>query len=223
MILSAENDTTTGLLVEQKTTEIVLFRKGEFLRVETDKVKLLNFLRKGGRHELKTINLLQVDCDSLNQYMKQPVVKVTAQSKQELYYFEGPIMKKGNELSADYPNGARFQQLAIDNSETEAQLQLLTASYKAQKRKYAAEVAKITALRAELVHEQNRTATHDYDEGERRMRVKVLAEQVSQIVTPESPDQAVYGVQKSLLEMKLKETAHLNATILIWQAQSGQN
>ncbi|MVM42251.1 hypothetical protein GO730_38795 [Spirosoma sp. HMF3257] len=155
--------------------------------------------------------------------MSQPVVKVTAQSEQELYYFEGPIMKKGNELSVEYPNGARFQQLAIDNAETEFALKQLDLQHKANEAAYQAKVAELEGYRAELYEHTNRKELSDYEEGKRRTRIRELTERIKGFEKPEPVNLELYRVQRQMLEYKLRETAHLNATILIWQAQGEQN
>ena len=222
-VLSNERDTTVGLLVEQKAEEIVLFDKGKFLRFATDKVKLMNFLRRKNRHQFKTINLLQVNCDSLNQYMKLPVVKIIAQSEQELFYFEGPIMKKGNELSADYPNGARFQQLAIDNAQTEFELAELGLQQRAAELTYHSKLSQLEKYRADLYKHSQSTNLSDYEEGKRREKIKELTEKIALFELPEPVNVAMYRVQRQMLEHKLRETAHLNATLLIWEAQKNQN
>ncbi|GAB4032515.1 hypothetical protein GCM10028774_13260 [Spirosoma jeollabukense] len=227
MLLSiADNDTTVGILVEQKPTELILWREKEkrFQRFETDNYKLMNFLKRNrSRHEVKTINLLQVSADSLNTYMSKPVVKVTAQSEQELYYFEGPIMKKGNDLSVDYPNAARFQQLAIDNAQTQYELETLELHYRSEQLRYTTKLQELEQHCQALAHHTASVAETDYEEGKRREKVREITARIAGFEKPEPVNVELYRVQKAMLAHKLKETAHLNAALLIWQAKGNEN
>ncbi len=83
---------------------------------------------------------------------------------------------------------------------------------------YADAIGKIQHMRDELEYEQKRTTGNDYDEGERRQRVKVLTDQLSQVQPPVPPNAEIYHVQRALLEMKLKENAHVNASMLVWES-----
>ncbi|CAN5626052.1 hypothetical protein BH09BAC4_BH09BAC4_36460 [soil metagenome] len=222
----AKEDTTVGLLVEQKADELILFheKRKQFLHINTNAYKLLNFLKRPrSRHELRTINLLQVSADSLNTYMSRPVVKITAQSEQELYYFEGPIMKKGNDLSVDYPNAARFQQLAIDNAQTEYALETLELNHRSERIRYSTKLQELEQHRKALAHQTSRVGETDYEEGKRREKVKELTIKIAAFEKPEPVNVELYRVQKAMLEHKVKETAHLNATLLIWQAKGNEN
>jgi hypothetical protein len=155
--------------------------------------------------------------------MKLPVVKVTAQSEQELFYFEGPIMKKGNELSDDYPNGARFQQLAIDNAETQFELEQLELDHRTEQLRYKIKMAKLEQMRKQLYDYANRDSLSDYEEGKRREKVKELTAQIAEFESPEPVNTEMHKVRKQMLEHKLREIAYLNASLLVWQAQGNQN
>ncbi|QJW92492.1 metal-dependent hydrolase (plasmid) [Spirosoma taeanense] len=223
-LLTPEQDTVTATLVEQKPAELVVYRQSQFRKFDTQQSRLIDFRRLPTHHQFVTINLINVSCDSLNTYMKLPVVKVTAQAdSNELFYFEGPIMKKGLNLTIDYPNEARFQQLAIDNRQTEFQLKMLIAQYNVEKAQYNQKLSELKMLRVALHNETTRTGVNDYDEGVRRERIKEYTKQISEFVNPLPPSTEIYHVQRAMLEMKLRENAHLNATILIWQAQANQN
>lgn len=222
-IVRPEGDTVIGPMVELKPSQVVIWQNSRFVVLERSQVKLLNFLRSRTQRQTRTVNLFQISPDSLNVWLTKPVVHVEAQSTQDLYYFDGPLMKQGKQLTIDYPNGARFRQIAVDNRETEAQLQLLEGGYKEEQRQYARKMGEFSELKAELSHELTRKAMNDYDEGERRQRVIVLTEKVAQFVQPDPPNEETYQVHRDLLEMKLRENQHLNATLLVWEVKKHRN
>jgi hypothetical protein len=188
-------------------------------------VKLLNFHRKRNKYQYRfvTINLLQVYAESLNGRIKLPVVKVTSLSEQALFYFKGVIMEKGNELFADYPNGIRFKQLAIDNAYTEYELKSLELAHKTEQIRYNAKIAELEQMRKELYEQTNRDSLSDYEEGKRRDRVKELTAQIAEFEKPKPINLEGYRIRKSMLEHDLHELAHMNTSLLIWQAQGNQN
>lgn len=222
----AKDDTIAGLLVEQKADELILFheKKRQFVHVETGTHRLLNFIRRRHyQHELVAVNLINVSTDSLNRYMALPVVKVTVQSEQEIYYAEGPIIKKGKELSADYPNGARFQQVAVDNSSTKLELRKLELKQAAEGMQYAAKVAELKQLKQDLYDQRVRTQLSDYEEGKRRTLIRELNEKIAAFEPPERVNEELYRVERLMLEHKLQETSSLNAYLLIWTAYRVKN
>ncbi len=225
--LIGESDTVTAIIVEQKASELITWRKenGEFrfVRYDPARCRLIDFRRLATRHHLQTINLLRVSVDSLNRYMKQPVVKITVQSEQPVYYFEGAIMKKGNELTADYPNGPHFEQVAIDNAQTGLELRQLDLEYKAALARNGVKLAELAQYRADLSDHTRRSGLSDYEEGKRRDLIRELKAKIDTYVLPEPVDGELYRVHKQMLEHRLQQTAYLNATLLLWQVQSGRN
>ena len=221
--LMGESDTVTGIVVEHKASELVTWSGGfggyGFVRYDPAHCKLIDFRRLTTRHHLQTINLLRVSVDSLNRYMKLPVVKVTVQSEQPVYYFEGAIMKKGNELSADYPNGPHFEQVAIDNAQTLLELQQLNLEYKAAEARNGVKLAELDKYRADLSEQTRRSGLSDYEEGKRRDNMRELTKAIADFEKPEPVDGELYRVHKAMLEHKLQQTARINATIVIWQLE----
>lgn len=132
-------------------------------------------------------------------------------------------MDESTGLPADHPSHIQFTMLALDNSHATHQLQVLTAGYHAERRRYVGALTAIDDLRHELATEESRVTGTDYDEGERRQRVQVLTNQLAGVITPEPPGEDQYRVMRSILEMKLRESAHLNTSLLVWQAQSTPN
>jgi len=132
-------------------------------------------------------------------------------------------MNKDNESSAHFPNQARFQQIAIDNSETEYQIQQLDRQHRAERIKYRAKLAELERYRADLYEHTNRTGLSDYEESKRLEKIKELTAKISAFETPKPVNEELYRVQRQQLSMKLKETAHLNTTLLIWQVQENRN
>ncbi|GAA4461830.1 hypothetical protein GCM10023189_37780 [Nibrella saemangeumensis] len=218
-----ETDTVTALIYSRSATELVVYRNRQFEKYPAESCKLIEFQATGRRHELRPVNLFQVTADSLNSYMRQAVVKITAQSARELYYYEGTIMKKGLELSSDYPNGAKFYQLALDNSLTEHQLKLLIAQHKEEQRKYGAKMLELATLRDALATETTRQPINDHDEGKRREKVKELSQKIDSFVKPDPVNDEEFRIQKAMLEIKLEENAHINAQLLIWQTIDNRN
>lgn len=133
------------------------------------------------------------------------------------------MMNDETRLPDNHPTRIRFTMLAVDTHQITHQLQALTARYNADCRRYAAELATVDDLSTELAHEQSRLSGNDYDEGERRQRVLVLTAQVAQLIAPEPPNEAEYRVQRSMLELNLRESAHATTSLLVWQARSEQN
>ncbi|MFD1140960.1 hypothetical protein ACFQ4C_07565 [Larkinella insperata] len=155
--------------------------------------------------------------------MRKAVIKVSAQSESELYYYEGSIMKKGKEFSIEYPNQLRFLQLETDNRTTEAQLKLLKLDYRAALRAYSQKVLELTELKHKLSREQSRKAVSDYDEGNRREAVMELSKKIEGFVMPVPPDWLRYETEKDMLELRLQNNKRLNASLLIWQALDAKN
>ncbi|WP_338876727.1 hypothetical protein WBJ53_13820 [Spirosoma sp. SC4-14] len=132
-------------------------------------------------------------------------------------------MNKDNESSGHFLNQARFRQMAIDNSATEYQIRQLDLQHRAEQIKYRAKLAELERHRADLYEHTNQTGLSDYEEGKRREKIKELTAKISAFEPPKPVNEELYQVQRQMLTMKLKETAHLNATLLIWQAQENRN
>ena len=113
--------------------------------------------------------------------------------------------------------------LAVDTHQTTYRLQTFTAGYNADRRRYASELAMNDDLCRELAHEESRLTHNDYDERERCQRVTVLTEQVAGLTTPQLPNEAEYRVQRSMLELILRESAHLAMSLLVWYVRSEQS
>ena len=223
-----DSDTVTAIMVEQKAGELITWQKRVgvgygFVRYNPELCKLIEFIKLPTRHSFKTVNLLHVSTDSLNHYMKQPVAKVTVQSQQELFYYEGPIMKKGNELSADYPNAARFEQMAIDNASTLYALRQLELEHRADQLHYQAKLSELERHRSDLTEHSNQANLSDYEEGKRREKVRELTGKIAAFEVPEPVNNELYQVRKEILEHQLQKTAYLNATLLIWQETGKPN
>lgn len=123
----------------------------------------------------------------------------------------------------DYPNSARFQQLAIDNTETEWQLKQLDLQYKAEQVAYHSKVSALEKHRAELYEHSQRSGLSAYEEGRRREKIRVLTARIAEFEKPQPVNEEIYRIQRQMLEHKLREITHLNTTILIWEAQKNRN
>lgn len=132
-------------------------------------------------------------------------------------------MKKDNESFGHFPNQARFQQMAIDNSETEYQIQQLDRQRQADRIKYRTKLAELEQYRADLYEYTNRTKLSDYEESKRREKVKELTAKIAAFEPPKPVNEEVYRIQRQMLVMKRKEAAHLNTALLIWQVQETRN
>lgn len=132
-------------------------------------------------------------------------------------------MKKDNESFGHFPNQARFQQMAIDNSETEYQIQQLDRQRQADRIKYWTKLAELEQYRADLYEYTNRTKLSDYEESKRREKVKELTAKIAAFEHPKPVNEEVYRIQRQMLVMKRKEAAHLNTALLIWQVQETRN
>lgn len=132
-------------------------------------------------------------------------------------------MKKDNESFGHFPNQARFQQMAIDNSETEYQIQQLDQQRQADRIKYRTKLAELEQYRADLYEYTNRTKLSDYEESKRREKVKELTAKIAAFEPPKPVNEEVYRIQRQMLVMKRKEAAHLNTALLIWQVQETRN
>lgn len=216
-------DTVRGLLYEHTGTKLILYANQQFQPYEMAQCKLLDFRRIPTRHELKAIQLFNVTVDSLNTYLTQPLVKITAQSEKELYYYDHSIMKKGTEISMDFPNQQRFYQLASDNARIKLQLELLAWEFDAEQQEYHAKVLEGAELRQKLRREQTRASTSDYDEGKRRNAVEELTKKLEAFQLPQPPNAGKYRTERALLQRQLKENDRLNANLLIWQAERARN
>jgi len=228
-----DNDTVTVIMVEQKAGELIVWQqgagrggdrsKGRFVRYDPTICKLISFDRLPDRHRFVPVNLVQVAVDSVNHYMTEPVAHVTVQSDQELFYFEGPIMKKGTELTADYPNGPRFEQLSIDNASTLSALKQLELEHQLDQVHYKTKLSVLEGHQRELADHSTRTDLSDYEEGKRREKVRELSGKVASFEQPEPVNEELYRVRKEVLQHQLKKTARVNATLLIWREQSKPN
>ncbi|GAB3716878.1 hypothetical protein GCM10027592_58570 [Spirosoma flavus] len=117
----------------------------------------------------------------------------------------------------------RFRQLAIDNSQTEYDLQLLDATYKKEVWTYHQATAKYRADNLELRELESKTNLSDYEEGKRRMRMLELKERIRTNVPPETVNHELYKIRLERLLNQLRETAFVNASLLIWQAKGSEN
>ncbi|MCK8495855.1 metal-dependent hydrolase [Spirosoma sp. RP8] len=219
-LLSADGDTITGILVEQKPTQLTVWQTNQFMHYNPAKYRLLTFHRLTSHHELKAIHLVGVTVDSLNHYLKRAVVKVTVQSEQEVYYVDGALVKKGNELTIEYPTGARFGQVAINNAQTRLELHQLELEHKAEQRRYQLTMAELERHHADLHIHTHKSDLSDYEEGKRREKVRELKEKIATFTQPEPVNTELYRVRKAMLEHKLREVARLNASLLIWKLEN---
>ena len=133
------------------------------------------------------------------------------------------MMNESTGLPANHPSRVRFTMLAVDTHRITHQLQALIAGYNAHRRRYADEMETMEDRRSELAREESRLTDNDYDEGERRQRVTVLTEHIAGLPAPKPPDEAMHRAQRSMLELNLRESAHLVTGMLVWHARSEQN
>lgn len=223
-----EQDTVTAIVVEQKAGELIVWQRAagtthRFVHYSADKCKLIDFQTLATTHRFETVNLLHVSTDSLNEYMKQAVAKVTVQSEQEFFYYEGPIMKKGRELSVDYPNAARFEQMAIDNAQTQFALKQLALEYRAEQLRDQVKRAEQEQHRKALREYSSQDNLSDYEEGKRREKVLELTGKIAAFEIPEPVNAQLYQVRKEVLEHQLQQKSYLNATLLVWRVPAKPN
>jgi len=216
-------DTIRGDVYTVSTTKIVLFRAGKFTEYELNKSKLLDFRRLPTRHVLKEVNLFQVTLDSLNWWMQQPVVKITAQSEKELYYYQGSILKKGKEVTMDYPNQIKFHEIARDNRELKIRLAQIREEEERVNRDFAEKSWARIHLMAQLRQQQELKTTSDYEEGKRIEAIMKLERELENHPRPIRPDLDRYFFERKLIELELEANDLINAQLLVWQAQQHLN
>lgn len=114
-------------------------------------------------------------------------------------------------------------QLALDNAQTKLTLKQLNLRYKAEQRVYQARLAELEMCRSRLYALTTRNGLSNEDEEQRGDKIKELTARIAVFELPALLNAELYRVHRSLLEMKLRESARLSVGLLVWQALEGKN
>lgn len=128
-----------------------------------------------------------------------------------------------SDLFNNHPNQAFFLRLAIEHSETQYQLEQLTAHYAAEKANFQRKLEELEELNARLHIFTNRASTSEAEEAERQKTIDTLRAAINAFGMPEPVNEELYQMQRLMLTHRQKEAAHTTTSLLVGQAQKNKN
>ncbi|MDP5121708.1 MAG: hypothetical protein NWQ46_08950 [Spirosomaceae bacterium] len=70
--------------------------------------KFLAFTHTGIPLRTKRFQVFNVSLDSIKHYLRNPLIEMQLQCTQEMYYYEGAVLKSGKTITKDYTEGFDF-------------------------------------------------------------------------------------------------------------------
>lgn len=207
--------TYEGLYWKTDGKNLVIITPAGFSLLNPEEFKLDRMEHSAQRGLEQRYQLMQVSPDSLNRFLNRYCLRIQVQSTEELYYYEGLIMKAGSFLDVQYKKGFTILQKSISDTDTQTKIQLLELQRKADEQKYQVQLRDIQSIRDRISRLQAEfdTSGH-YRRGtiiEERMQLEA---KLRNVILPEPPNLEHYSLQIDLLRKSLVHETRVNANLL---------
>jgi inner membrane protein len=188
--LDANKDSVTAKLIDYRENTFEVYSEASLPSLDRNgwasyyakECKFLAFTHTGIPLRTKRFQVFNVSPDSIKHYLRNPLIEMQLQCTQEMYYYEGAVLKSGKTITKDYTEGFDFYIEQSDNSERQAEIQTLQAQISQERQIHQDQLNELNReqrqLRADL-NEGNRTYRRlsDFKKGQwLRQRPKLKAD-----------------------------------------------
>lgn len=208
-------DTLAEFVQNLNGGRLTTFSNG-FHEYDTDILTLIDFQKLKTRHKMKDILLFEISVDSLNKVSQRfKILKMLVQSKNEIYYFNQSIIKKGTDFDLKFEKPV-FYELSKDNSDIELKIRLLEIQRLEEIRRYDFELEYQKSIKDKLLTFEEKKENEPYLEGLRRKEVSNLRNEIENFKKPYPPNLQRYELEKMLLEKSKVSVNKVSATLKVW-------
>jgi inner membrane protein len=208
-------DTLTEFVQSLNGQRLITY-SDKFNTYDTDILTLIDFQMLKTKHKVKDLSLFEISVDSLNRVAgRYKILKMVIQSKEEIYYFNNSIMKKGTEFDLVHEK-PQFYEVLKDNSEIELKLKLLEIQRLEEIRRYDFEIEYQKSVKDKLLKIEEKKEIEPYLEGLRRKEVSTLRNEINNFRNPYPPNLSKYDLERMILEKSKIHKNTVSATLKIW-------
>ena len=116
-----DNQPDSGYLIKSSEGKM-LFYRSSFTEIPTQGTRFDDFKHTGDILKFEQKRIFEAEPDSIKKHLDQPIIKLQIQSQNaKLNWYEGAIMKSGNELQTEYVKNFDFFTDTPDQDETKRQ------------------------------------------------------------------------------------------------------
>lgn len=223
LIYSDKEKRDSGIIVKASENEMIIFRDN-FKKIDLRKTAFIDFYHT--RQKIKEIqkSMFQVEAKEIERYLDKPILKLQIQSSNKINWFEGAILKTGNEIQIENVKGFKFFiEKENENQEIRKRIEILKAEISKKQnenQKKQNEVLEIESQVDEIV--RNYDEKNDFEKTQDLKKEKILRQELKDKRAIEIETYQTELAEITELQKQLNKKVTISANMIILKIE-GEN